>query len=618
MPRFFLLDHSLKRVGGHHFDYALHTANAADQLGFEVVLATNRRFAERRRLPEHWRVVSPFRYTTYQPYTLNARHPDPAFRRGWRRWVKQIRSATSPIRSVWRGIDRERRLRAFVEGCDRVFRNCPLRFGDEVFIPTISDFDLLGLVRFMKRDERTQLANWHLQFHFNVFQGREPEYAAQAEQAELARQRLQEPLEQLRERRVYLYTTCQPLARQFNQLGLADFQPLAYPVDPRFSQPAAKPVVNSASQAIVDTTLNNDAASNAAIDAGRSEEGRDEEAARTDVPDASADHVEVPNRAGRIRLTMAGCVRQEKGHSRLQQLVDELQPELAERAKLVIQSDKSWFRLEGVDNESPPDWIEFAPHPLEPDQYVRLIRDADVGLLLYDSRRYYARRAGILGEYLAAGKPVIVPAGCWLGEQLVEPGCRHVEALMDRLPSSPVAEMTSVTTGTEPSWQRVHANPGDALLLRFHWDPSVTPGSYIRITVRQNDESSQPLDSQTEIAGQRVGGGAVSVLFSLHAETRFVQAEWRNAYDDRPLNLYDIRMQQLHSTDSRPIPRSAVGVAFADWDGVADSVRELLLHPQHYGESAERFAQGWVERHDPTRTVTQLIESGARTTRSAA
>ena len=68
-------------------------------------------------------------------------------------------------------------------------------------------------------------------------------------------------------------------------------------------------------------------------------------------------------------------------------------------------------RHNGVASHSP---LEYFAHPLPDQQYVELIKTSDCGLLFYDSRAYFSRRAGVLGELLSCGKPVIVPAGSWL------------------------------------------------------------------------------------------------------------------------------------------------------------------------------------------------------------
>jgi hypothetical protein len=44
MPKFILIDHSIVGNGGHYLEYATHVIDAAQKLGYEACLATNRNF----------------------------------------------------------------------------------------------------------------------------------------------------------------------------------------------------------------------------------------------------------------------------------------------------------------------------------------------------------------------------------------------------------------------------------------------------------------------------------------------------------------------------------------------------------------------------------------------
>jgi hypothetical protein len=70
MPRFIVLDHSLKRAGGHHFDYDLQVLRAAAELGCEPVLIGHRRFGGHASLPRDCSVLPVFRHDTYNEYTI--------------------------------------------------------------------------------------------------------------------------------------------------------------------------------------------------------------------------------------------------------------------------------------------------------------------------------------------------------------------------------------------------------------------------------------------------------------------------------------------------------------------------------------------------------------------
>ncbi len=84
----------------------------------------------------------------------------------------------------------------------------------------------------------------------------------------------------------------------------------------------------------------------------------------------------------------------------------------------------------GAHSATPP--VVYAPFPLDLERYAELVRSSDIGLLLYDSTRYYARCSGVLLEMLSAGVPVIVPGGCWLSEQIHDENQRHLRDIAAR------------------------------------------------------------------------------------------------------------------------------------------------------------------------------------------
>ena len=72
MANFFLIDHSLRKPGGHHFDYATCVARAANELGFLTTIGTNRLLKrtspnDPQSIDRLGNVRRVFRETTYQP-----------------------------------------------------------------------------------------------------------------------------------------------------------------------------------------------------------------------------------------------------------------------------------------------------------------------------------------------------------------------------------------------------------------------------------------------------------------------------------------------------------------------------------------------------------------------
>ena len=54
----------------------------------------------------------------------------------------------------------------------------------------------------------------------------------------------------------------------------------------------------------------------------------------------------------------------------------------------------------------------------DPQEYMRMLNDADVLLMPYETTPYRRRTSGIFFEGVIGGKPVVVPQGTWMGEQV--------------------------------------------------------------------------------------------------------------------------------------------------------------------------------------------------------
>lgn len=141
MPRFVLIDHSLKDLGGHHFEYAVHLLRTAEAAGFEPVLATDRGFEGRHRLPAHWQVFPLFRYSSYLKYsvTIDPSHPplnpflppvpQTSEVSSWGTRLRPARLWSSLL--SWRDRLRQRkRLNYFTRACASLFRQVELAPGD--------------------------------------------------------------------------------------------------------------------------------------------------------------------------------------------------------------------------------------------------------------------------------------------------------------------------------------------------------------------------------------------------------------------------------------------------------------------------------------------------------
>lgn len=136
-----------------------------------------------------------------------------------------------------------------------------------------------------------------------------------------------------------------------------------------------------------------------------------------------------PKQRGRIRVVFLGDAREEKGFELLAGLVEVvLQAHGLDAVEFVLQaflsSDvhramrPSIERLERLQGER----VRIIAKPLEEPDYFALLESCDVVLLPYDAVTYRSRTSGPFVEALSNGRPVVVPQGTWMSEQLGNSG----------------------------------------------------------------------------------------------------------------------------------------------------------------------------------------------------
>jgi glycosyltransferase involved in cell wall biosynthesis len=610
LANFFLIDHSLQQPGGHHSDYANCVARAANEMGFMTTIGTHRKLAATDSINQLGVVRRVFRQSTYQrdSYLAGLRHLTRAKRdylkidSGTSSW-KRIHQLVSQTRHQGR---RQRLIRGFGRDCYSFFKPTLFSDGDHAFFTTVSELELMGLAAYLATEPRTLQVHWHLQFHYNLFEGRTPEYDEQLTVARAIQACFDAALARVPYHAIHFYTTSEALADQYNRLGVGEFEVLPYPVSPAFCQ--------------VQRSLNS---------VRRAGDKRDVQASASTGP---------------LRVTCPGGIRREKGHlDYLQPLVDKIwEPHLAAgKVKIVVQrSENNWRgkqKLElqvprqDITSESEASPIEYLKHPLSHEDYIKFISSTDCGLLFYDSRIYFSRRAGVLGELLSCGKPVIVPAGSWLSEQIQNPIYKHVERLMEpaarqlsladiRCDSSNVplpGGVVSFDQFRHPfvlSFDREDGETGFAMSFDWHW-PDV-PGIFARIEVTQFDADGNSTSKARQVVGPRRELADSRAFFHFSKATSSVEIRIRNAFHDSNASVKNLQIATT-TTDRESTPRGAVGIIAADQDDLPTCIDELVEHYQHYRDTAELFAETWSRQHQPRRTIAHLISTGNEARRAA-
>lgn len=567
MTKFILIDHSLKDLGGHYYTYACCVLAAAERAGFSPAVAMHQQFRDFAALPRSWQAHAVYRRKSY---SNRASHGHAVS------WWTQLRQAL-------RTRERTRIASDFAADCATLFDRIRLEDDDHVFIATASEIDLEGLSLFLESARAYQRVNWHLQFHIGLFEGRDPDYASQSSARDAMARVFRDALRRVPGHRLNLYCTTEQLTVQYQHMEVALFRTLPYPVHPLFREsPGLRAVIEP------------------------------------------------------VRIACLGHNRREKGYRQLPIILREIWNDYLRigRAQIVLQTRRHDLRRAinaavktlGTHSATPP--VEYAAFPLDLEHYAALVRSSDVGLLLYDSARYYARCSGVLLEMLSAGVPVIVPAGCWLAEQIAEENQRYLDsvaasaAVLQRVGSCEISWQSPSSIAIDPppggaprivSCDRTAAigefalpDGATSLLLSSEWLAPQGAGTYLRIVLEQYDAQGQLLSGFVSVTGSRSHDKNVHVLFGLRDGATRVRLTLSNAWDDGLIRLRDIECRLLGGEHR---PAGAVGLTAADIDQTPELLLDILQHIGHYRRSAAAFAARCAEYHNADQIIAQLMNA---------
>ncbi len=660
MPRFLLIDHSLVALGGHHYEYATRVLEAAGQVGYEPILATNRRFESVEALP--YRVVRSHRYAIFDllPGSMPRRKawrglervlrasdlararlrysPLLILRWCWRdpekleryalamgpRWRVALplslarhaiglvarslgggskrrsrhgaepasRDTTGPesplaSRAGWTSrLARRVRLpdwlylwrkrRAFARDTIRLFDLLEVGEGDLVFVPTLHTIEMAGILDALRRRPGVGAASINLLFRHEpgVREGGgrsappliDPAPPASTEGGAAPALRL--------------WTDTVALEHAHARVWGLDVPALPIPVSGDFAAPAG---------------------------------GRE----------ALQDH--------RLRVVYAGDAREEKGFHHLPALVEHGMARnrrgasAAPRVCFALQAN---FNVHGGDVPSAVALAQLEPfegedlslirEPLPPRAFRALIESGDVLVMPYAADRYRARSSGVLGEALAAGRPVLVSAGSWLAAQLeayhfaYHRGVFEDTQALDRctfaLATGPAAPTDGehAATGRQISHQR--PVPARATIASVIIDglPEGARGcgGTIDVVVDQLDEGDRRI-ARTRRRCRSERRLRASALIRLQPETVGLTVGVE-APEDQWARMGDHQLSLAFHRFSASKPEFAVGVASLDESELCAAFDELVEHHDHYRRTAAAVAADWRRHHSPGALVAAL------------
>ena len=469
---------------------------------------------------------------------------------------------------------------AFGRDTRNLFKKVNLRAGDVVFLPTISRRDLLGLLEFFRRAQPPVGVSWHFLFRRNLYPGTLEDSPDCREEVAKISNAFQTFQKEIGERKVFFYTDSTELTRQYEQLGAFPFHALSIP--PTYS-------------------------------------ARD-----------------APVREGPLRVTYLGDARREKGYHLLPKIVGDLRQEgLAGKLRFVFQSN---YNVPGGEPEAvvargqlesfPESMVSLYKQALSTADYKALLLSSDITILPYDRISYGVRSSGILVESLAAGIPVIVPAGTWLSRQLLTAGYADKQ-------EKPRNEMTVVESFGQSSLSWCcHGSPGVSAFLdgkleagfeskAYCWLEVPESATHLLFTVRFSRPTFDGCFYITELGEDDLklghmrrihlqGGanqGKCSVVCRLAAQARKLWVALGSAHKNAHIQIENTRVDLLRQPAGQSIPRGAAGLAYQDAEEIPELIREMADHYPHYRRSAAEFAKQWRGFHNADRLVADIARN---------
>lgn len=754
MSRLIIIDQSLKGLGGHHFDYVQQVTQAAATQNLEVLVVAHHSFSRRSPLEHYAKVVPHFRQTTYCRYSLlaglRAMHRRPLLhseapkprtnlrlarqeelesrhdqtrapsdtalspgsrsawtglaRLGWPAWQNALQSGwqslTRTLGQLREPPGRHRAVNCFAQDCQRLFPQLGLLASDHIFFTTLSDLELAGLLIYWLGSPESYLPRWHLQFHFDVFHGRVPDYRKQYAALDPLRCLFEDVDRAVPAHQIHYYATTAAIADQYQRLASRPIQELAYPINSGFKlagSPATsvirrtelwQPQVGACSQGDKSTPSLRDRSPEAdwpkmsGTGNRQSLDDQDDMPHVSPLPDtaATASSVNFPApplwspQASGIPIVVAGGVRAEKGQKGLREIWSELKQSVLDPGWgfLVCQRPEKmpWYkkRFRVAQPTSAPSndhQVQYLPHPLATSQYQELIRTAGIGLLTYDPTSYANRRAGIFGEYLAAGIPTLVPSGTWMAQQLAQyqpayhrqlreaapPRARWTHANFDWTPWNVPAGQGSISFDgrdvpaygwspalphplSQPLGQTDSLGPTDSLRptdslgptdspldsvaspchrllnVRFHWVWPKETGTYCRVELLFYDRHRQVISVATQHVGHETTSGGQSLMFEIPAAADHFRLGLSNAYHERNATIQRLLVDVLDT--EHPVATGTVGLTYDHPNQIPARLLHLCQHHAHYRRSAQEQAPAWFAQHAPLATVQQLLDAAGQ------
>src|SRR5579885_2702133 len=227
LPKFILIDNSISDTTGHHYQYAEYCLQAAKELGYEPILATNKKNKITENLP--WKVYPVYTGTfwsheEYNNFLLSL----------YNRFEKSKRKvALSGILRIMgpklanKLLDKNK-ISEFEKNSQELFDQVLLSEGDIIFLPTSGLVEMFGISECATKNHLLQKATWHFLFRRNLYNGTPENYSFMYVKLRLLKLAFDNFLKKTRITASF-YTDSDQLTDQYDRIGSVKFHTLPLP-----------------------------------------------------------------------------------------------------------------------------------------------------------------------------------------------------------------------------------------------------------------------------------------------------------------------------------------------------------------------------------------------------
>lgn len=254
-----------------------------------------------------------------------------------------------------------------------------------------------------------------------------------------------------------------------------------------------------------------------------------------------------------------------------------------------------------------PHFVELVDGPFDSREYLGLLARMDIVLLPYSTEQYVARSSGVLMEALAAGLPVLAPSSSWMARIVELVRQRHLAELFERGGDDNAALYLSSLTGGFPRLND-RVLPVDAranyLFLRLRFDGRFD--GFMRVSVTSINEFGIALGTTVNtykaIDNEIVAGFAKPPSAKIHWRAEAIEATTHVCTSNVDLRFF-------RSEAALPL---CAGVALFDAPrDIPRQVHELVRFYDHHKRAAEVLRDALRPLYDPERLVADLIQDRA-------